>query len=408
MENQEGVKKFSVVLGLDAGRMLLDSNNIKQLYFIEDIFSFSVVGKLIFTDDRGIFEFGPLTGNETLTIIYGEDETIEKSFYIYKLSSVNQLSQTNPENDNVIELFFVDNTFYPLNFIQFSKAWKDEKTSDIIKDISTEWLNIEKWEKWENSNEVLKYYYSPYWTPKTNISWLLKRSSGNNYKTSGYLFYNTIQGSNFITFESLLNNKKLLKISKDDDGLYYFQDYNLFSYNKILSWNMTGLDSIGLKSVAGGTRFGFDSDSKQFLKQQYTYKESVKKNTILGLKTLFPDYSESKVDNKNLGDNNIKTIDNIFNNNWVRKYNLQQCISIIVRGHENRKPGELIEIKWKSKNPNEIYNKNLSGYYLIKSITHTLSGYNKPIYTQKMVLIKNGYEDSYAKNLLKSSKKRIV
>lgn len=408
MDNQEGVKKFSVVLGLDAGRMLLESNNIKQLYFIEDIFSYSIVGKLIFNDDRGILEFGPLTGNETLTIIYGEDEVIEKSFYIYKISNINQISQTNPETDNVVELFFVDYMFYSLNFLQYSKAWKDEKISKIVKTIGSEWLNIEKWDKWEDSNESLEYYYSPYWTPKTNISWLLKRASGSKYNSSGYLFYNTIDSSNFITFESLLNNRNILKISTDDDGLYYFQDENLFAYNKILSWNMTGLDSIGLKSVSGGTRLGFNNKEKKFIKKEYTYKESIEKNTILGYKTLFPDYSESNVEIKNLNETDETLIDNIFNNNWVRKYNLQQCLSIVVKGHENRKPGELIEIKWKSKNPNEIYNKNLSGYYLIKSITHTLSGYNQPIYSQKMVLIKNGYEDSYAKNLLKSSKKRTV
>jgi hypothetical protein len=138
LDNQEGAKKFSVVLGLDAGRMLLESNNIKQLYFIEDIFSYSIVGKLIFNDDRGILEFGPLTGNETLTIIYGEDEVIEKSFYIYKISNINQISQTNPETDNVVELFFVDYMFYSLNFLQYSKAWKDEKISKIVKTIGSE------------------------------------------------------------------------------------------------------------------------------------------------------------------------------------------------------------------------------------------------------------------------------
>jgi hypothetical protein len=108
---------------------------------------------------------------------------------------------------------------------------------------------------------------------------------------------------------------------------------------------MTGLDSIGLKSVSGGTRLGFNNKEKKFIKKEYTYKESIEKNTILGYKTLFPDYSESNVEIKNLNETDETLIDNIFNNNWVRKYNLQQCLSIVVKGHENRKPGELIEIK---------------------------------------------------------------
>jgi hypothetical protein len=76
-DKQENTGEFTVVLSLDIGDVTLDASSVRQFYFIEDIFSFCVTGKIIFTDERGIFEFGPLTGNETISIVYGEEEDTE-------------------------------------------------------------------------------------------------------------------------------------------------------------------------------------------------------------------------------------------------------------------------------------------------------------------------------------------
>ena len=69
---------FSLVFNLESGRAVIDNSTIISMYFIEDIFSFSITGKLIINDMQGLIEFGPITGNETITVIYGKDENIEK------------------------------------------------------------------------------------------------------------------------------------------------------------------------------------------------------------------------------------------------------------------------------------------------------------------------------------------
>ncbi|MFW6014837.1 MAG: hypothetical protein ACOCRK_00200 [bacterium] len=78
--NIEG--KFNVILNLDVGLVPLDNNDIMNCYYVEDIFSFCLNGKLRFVDNKGIFEFGPITGNESLFIIYGNHEDIELEFLI--------------------------------------------------------------------------------------------------------------------------------------------------------------------------------------------------------------------------------------------------------------------------------------------------------------------------------------
>ncbi|MBD3320693.1 MAG: hypothetical protein GF350_06320 [Chitinivibrionales bacterium] len=153
---------------------------------------------------------------------------------------------------------------------------------------------------------------------------------------------------------------------------------------------------------------GYDSSKKEFIVNTYTYKNVVKEHTVLGNKTLFPDYSNTDTQFINVQESDPTLIDNIYHNHWIKKYDIQQTFGIVVRGHENRYCGGMIEIIWPSKNmETEIYNKNLGGYYIIKSITHSFSGYGTPAYKQKMVLIKNGYEDSDARALLKSTRKNV-
>jgi hypothetical protein len=118
---QEHTREFSAAITMDAGVVTLDNAEIKQLYFIEDIFSFALVGKIIINDNRGIFEFGPLTGNEMITLVYGEEEENVRQFKIYKINKIDQVD-TNTESMEAIEIFFADNMFFIMNFLQFSRS----------------------------------------------------------------------------------------------------------------------------------------------------------------------------------------------------------------------------------------------------------------------------------------------
>lgn len=407
MERQEDTRSFSVVLETSSGLVTVNPSDIIQFYFIEDIFSMSMVGKIIMKDNRGLLEFGPLTGNEKIGVIYGEENDIEKEFKIYSVSKIDKMENIDPSGKNVMEIFFADPMFFPINFLQFSKSWANKRISDIVKDIAENILGVSVWDKFEDTHERLETFYTPYWNMGTAIKWLSKRASGISTKNTGYCFYNTPSGTNFFPLNSMLENTKLLKISDEDDGLYTFEDSNLYLYNKILNWSMMGIDNSSLRSIAGGVRFGFDTYGKRFIKNEYEYSSVVKNHTILGNKTLFPDISNSNSIHALTGESDEKTINNMYNDYWIKKYSLQQCLSLTVRGHERRKCGELIEIFWPSKWVEENYNKNMHGKYLIKSITHMFCSHNSPVYSQKLVCIKNGYEESQVKDLVNSVKKNV-
>ena len=162
MENQEDVRTFTIVINTARGLVTLDPSDIIQFYFIEDIFSMSMVGKLIMKDNRGLVEFAPLTGNETLSLSYGEEEVIDKEFRVYSVSKIDKLENADPSGKNVIELFFTDKMFFPINFLQFSKSWGSMRITDIIKSMGEKMLGIQVWDKFEKSNEFIEGFYSPY------------------------------------------------------------------------------------------------------------------------------------------------------------------------------------------------------------------------------------------------------
>lgn len=407
-EKQENTASFSVTLSLDFGEITLDTNMIESFYFIEDILLHSVTGKIVFNDDHGLLEFGPITGNEQINIVYGEQDDLEWSFNIYKMSKIERNRTTEEATSSKIEIFFVDKMFYPLNFLKFSRSWKDKKITDIVDDISTNMLGITKWDKKEASSEILDYFYMPYWTCASSIQWLLKRATSVTSKSPDFLFYNNSLGTNLVSLETLLSQKRRMTLD-NDDGIYVFADPNMFLFNKILDWNISSLDSTSLKSLAGSTNFGYDSNRKRFLINKNTYKDLIEEHTILGTKTLFPDYSESRSNFNLMMEDTERKLRTINRNKWNKLYDKQQTLEITVRGHENRYCGGMIEIQWPSKEEiKNIYNKNLSGFYLVKSITHHFSGSSTPSYLQKMTLIKNGYEESDAKILHSSTKKNIA
>lgn len=401
---QDNTSQFSVSIGMKDGWTVLSGDEIVQLYFVEDIFSYCMTGKMVFTDTRGMFEFGPITGNEVIRIHYskGDDETPgdsgqEWEFKIYKVARVDQLKEADPEKEEVIEIFFADYMFFHLHFTQHSKAWKKKYIHNIVEDIGNDMLYADKhpegWNNLEETDKEIDLFYMPYWYPSTALSWLCKRAKSRNTEESGYLFYNSIKGVNFISLGKLMEGN-LMSIEGMGTDDYVFDDANPQYFNKILNWSISGIDMTALKNIAGATKLGFDSQTKSFIKNQYTYADMVEKHNILGNYTLFPDISNENASFEIIG-NSKNEIDNLYQNAWNKRYDAQHCLSMIVRGHEGRYPGGLIKVDWKSIDEEEQkYNQHLDGIYLIKSITHVFSGYNNVPYKQRMVCIKNGYYES--------------
>lgn len=398
---------FSLILNLDSGGVVIDSKDVSECYFIEDIFAYCLTGKVIINDRYGIMEYGPLTGNETVVLSYGVDEDRELTMHISKISRITQSDAMDATAAQEIEMILVDPLLEPMTHTKFSRSWVDEKISEMINHIFKNMTNVEDEFLDIEETENKMSFIMPYWTPMQAVKYLMKRGKSAKTGTSGYLcFMNTHEKQvlNVKTLDSLFSKDTLL-----DEEHYIFEAPNQARENKILEWWMNGLDRFSMKGLRGGHWRGYDHKRKKFLDEPYQYTDGVSDTTMLGKKSLFTDISSDVTTYDMLGDSDEKLLQNRLYDGWVRRYSMQQVLNIIVRGYERRHAGMQIEIEWPSneREKTRSFNKQLKGRWLVKSVTHQLVGGTSMSYRQRLVLLKNAFEDSDMKDLVGASKTNL-
>lgn len=233
-------------------------------------------------------------------------------------------------------------------------------------------------------------------------------------------------------------------------------DYNKFDFynlgsevsqtpgsGKVLDYRILSYDNVNFKHLMGATYYGYDPEKgKEPFKKPFNYKQALEKTTILGNYSLFAFMNpDAKFDDANSQDTDpsrpviwtLETdeeiIENIFYDDWVKRYCQQQMIETIVLGDVHRSIGDMAEIYMPRKfskvykgSPEGVngtlgegnqydpqlknYNPKYAGKALVKSITHYFQP-EPPGYIQKVILIKNGFESITEGDFFPASKKNI-
>lgn len=394
MANTEFASYYSISLIMEETRQVqLEADDILKLFFVEDIMSPSISGKLIFRDKYGIMEYGPFTGEEKIVIDYGVVEDRQLIFEIWKIKAVRQSSVADPAAENVMEIDFVDVTFLPLTLRKYSRSFGSGATYDsIINHILKQMLEIpNKFLKIDSTTNTIDNYIMPYWTPLQTIKFLSARAVDAN--GSGFLFYASTEESWRLNFRNI--NTLFSYDNTPDPTAYIFESKDVSKKNKILEWWINGLDKFATRKLRGGQYLGYDFTTKNLLNQEYTYDDGVDDSMLVGRKSLFPDISDSDTEIMLFGDNSLEMLKNRANYEWVTRYSMQQIVNFIVAGDENRYAGQLIEVKWPGYEKRQnLYNKMLKGYFLVKSVTHMFTGDVAMPYRQRLVCMKNAYYDT--------------
>jgi len=406
------------ILEISINNWVIDTTDITEFYFIEDLYSPCLIGYLHFIDRVGAVEGVPITGNELVTVKFGEDFDKMVFFHVFNFATA-PLSQLGKSMDTAVEMFLVDTMFFPLTTQKYSRGWKQgTKISDIIKNIAQNMLYVDKFFIFEESIEKIdetrdgniSAFSMQNQTPMEAIRWLMKRCSGSDSKLPGYVFYNTAKGLCFVTLEKLFREAKTEKDKYGMKKIYKFVSGDETDDCKILSWELTKPDKQALVSLKGGHKMGFDFMSKTVIDHTYDYNSIIKNFTLLGGATLFPDISDDSVKYDYTGDDDEKIIRNIAIHEFIRRYILQLQLIITVRGNERRYPGILVDVLWESSDPDEILNRELNGLWMVKSITHYFKPDAPVKYQQKMTLITTAYKASKYKGYMKTEpgKKRMA
>lgn len=390
-------KIFDIILITEKQQLVMNNADIIEFYFIEDIFKFCITGTMTFNDRYNLVEYGPFTGNEKIAIIYsvGEDKERELVFDVWKMSKIQQIGTgVNETMENLITINFVDPFYTGFSLKRYSRSWSNEYYSDIMKDILNNMVGLKNIRDNIEQSSNKTDFIIPYWTPQMAMRWLMRRAVGKESGSSGYLCYNNTKNNfttNLVTMNYLLKDRD----KTIDPKKYIFADSEVSNENKILEWWMSGIDRQSLGSIQGGKWRGYDFSTKKLLDHEYVYSDGADATTCLGRKTLY-----NKIDDQStslmVGDSSDSLLDSIAYNDWAKGYNRQFILNVIVQGHEKRYAGQQIEIQWPSAqrkvgtNPS---NSLFRGKYLIKSVTHSFSQGGMFPYRQRLVLIKNAYND---------------
>lgn len=403
--------EFSVTIEGSTNTIILDNDDIRDIYFIEDIYSYLKCGKLYCRDTRAINQLLPLVSAERLIIEYMTKDAESKvvPFVIIKISKVENVQD---HFRNLFEVIFIEEPHKTLHMPHHSRSYKCEKYTDYIRHIAEKHAGIDAWGDFEDGNEDLQYYYTGLKTPAQCIEWLGSRTSGSVSGQPGYLLFSNTKDPaapyNFVTLEKLLSMGELLPITPSP-GYYIFQSPYDYYINRIISYDVSRVDKRAIEQLMYNIGIGWDIKRKRYLRNEYFYSDALARFTILGLYSLFEEGADGIVKCKHdltAEPEEEFIMKNLYFGDWIKRYCLQQTVSINVEGHCDRYCGGLIEILWPTSVEDELFDKNMNGLFLVKSITHYFSPLQKPVYVQKMVLIKNGYNDSDG-NLTAAGKPRL-
>ena len=424
---------YTLIFRFPNEQVVFWSSDVLELYFIEDIFSLSVTGRVQVIDIKGAIErIEGFTGDIGLSFIFyrensetGEKTEMQsKTFYVYKLSG---LTMDVTRKTKIYQILFADITYILFNKLHFSYSWQEKTTPDkIITDLCMKLAKCpHKQNLWETSDTEFECYLSPFWNIRQNLQYVAPRTRSQEHQVSGYCFFtasdlNAGYEINYVSLEKMLSSTEAIPT------------HNMFDFYqaqaprpgaeldecRVSSWQVLSFDNANLDNIAGSTYFGYDPEiEKGPFKCEFTYTEAIEKTTILGNTSLFEEIrkTESGPDMKDSVDpakpikwymtRDKDMLENLWYDDWVKRYCQAQMIEVVTLGTSKRKIGTLAELlvprnfEWQPKGNEGFYDDpqiqelhpRWSGKALIKSITHYFTA-KEPAYLQKVVLIKNGYE----------------
>jgi len=407
--------QLSVKIVVDRKQIgIIETQHITECYFIEDIFSPCITGKLIFVDAYGFFENGPLTGDELLGLEYGAEEDREITFNIWKINKIVQTSPINPTDEVLTEILFVDEAYYNMYGSTTSYSFPAETKYTTAVDYLLK--NMIGFKEADINMEHCTNFHAdpialPYWTLAKSIRFLLRRAKSNKTSLSGYLHYNNTDNGFKVNIRTL--NWLFSSANKIVKPPFIFEDgdTDVKNTNKIWEWWAQGIDKSSMNPSRGGKWRAVDTSLKKLYETEYTYTDGIDVTTAVGTKSLFPDISDPNSYHRLTGENTEDDLKMVIYDEWVKAYDTQMMINIMTPGSEKRYAGQQIEIKWPSITRQDsagIYQKQLNGKFLIKSITHSFvgPGNSNVNYMQRIVVLKNAYQASESEYLLNIPKVR--
>ena len=429
-----------------------------ELNIYENIFRSALTANLTLSDSHNIPAKLPIVGQETVDInikFTGGSDGADEKFVNIKpppmhVNSVPTRNYNKPKSQ-LFSLDMISEQYMSSVHSKVSRSYKDVAISDIVKDIYNTYIDDDNG-MWIEETERDETCIIPNLRPYEAINWLARRAKqGDDYGVN-YVFYETINGSFFVSLNYLasqiesgvtfvhkpaiddpsgvigvsLNEIKFNAFSfiksfdKDDtirEGLYSSKlithdivrkRIHEWDYDGFLKWDV--LTHVGEFPPLANS--DIETKSASILRTSYAPPGDIN-SRAQDMKTM-SGMVDSKVSfyPKHYGMyDSLNVIDKYDNDveNWKQQrdnnYGIYDGVSILIEttGNPNLQVGMLVkllilsaETTDRDKMTDEIYDPFLSGKYMITAIQHiiTISGSKdpRPVYNMRLELTKDGLE----------------
>jgi len=393
----------------------LDVSIIDHLDFFElheDIFECSLSGRISSLDVSNLPTNLCLTGHELLVITFGTPG-LPRITQVFTIDKISDKVQLDDKKSQMYDLHFVSSSFINNIFRGVSKSYSGTISSTvksifqtyINQDISSNAIKINVEQTMGDYKVVI-----PGWKPNVAINWLRRKAvSLGHYPSSNYVYYQDLDGFNFVSLASLYNNPVVATYSslpvrsseaREEDGPEMDLQKSLTNIERIL---VKGFDQSteSLNGTWSSTLLIHDITTKSYENFLYSYNKNFQPTKTLNGYPLLPqltDHFSVQPDARNymtpkhtgihggVSDvDGLKTID--YPDNEATWNHLQQhdaelnhlqfnSIEIVVAGDSNRRVGDKVAVQAPDVTggeDNSGLDTMVSGIYLITKIKHTIT-----------------------------------
>lgn len=420
MSTKKSIYEELILQSNDQSRTVDISNGTIAFEYFEDIFSPTITArvKVVNTGDtitsfknqdgnkESIYNGLPLRGGERLLVkIAGNSEknpgldfSKKPEDYFYVSSITDVISESQRES---FTLHLVSREAITNETIRIGKKYPTSSSiSNSVLSILKDYLKTSKIgtiDKTSNKYGFIGNLRKPF----TVLIWLASKgvpeSSGD--ATAGFLFYQTKDGFQFRSIDSLINQPPKASytytqanVSYDDTERKVDNDFKILNY--VVDRNQNLVEKLKLGAYASHRMFfnPLTFTFSDYEQNAFKSKDYVKKSKNLGKKLKLPKISSTS--ELTLGDIPTRIITQVldvgtmekgvsvdqnsdpskYQSQSITRYNIlfTQTLSIIVPSNTNLKAGDIIECNFPkiSNSSSEEYDPETSGLYMIKEICH--------------------------------------
>jgi hypothetical protein len=420
MSTKKSIYEELILQSNDQSRTVDISNGTIAFEYFEDIFSPTITArvKVVNTGDtitsfknqdgnkESIYNGLPLRGGERLLVkIAGNSEknpgldfSKKPEDYFYVSSITDVISETQRES---FTLHLVSREAITNETIRVGKKYPTSSPiSNSVRSILKDYLKTSKIgtiDKTSNKYGFIGNLRKPF----TILIWLASKgvpeSSGD--ATAGFLFYQTKDGFQFRSIDSLINQTPKASytytqanVSYDNTERKIDNDFKILNY--VVDRNQNLVEKLKLGAYASHRMFfnPLNFTFSDYEQNVFKSKDYIKKSKNLGKKLKLPKISNTS--ELTLGDIPTRIITQVldvgtmekgvsveqnsdpskYQSQSITRYNLLfiQTLSIVVPSNTNLKAGDIIECNFPkiSNSSSEEYDPETSGLYMIKEICH--------------------------------------